>query len=206
MKTKHVVVPLVEFKELDDGSMEFTCYGNVKGNVDHAHDKTINGAYVDSIEQHKADGTMPLMLWGHDSRQPPVGVWVDMKEDEHGLWLKGRFADTPRGHELYKLAKMGAVKSFSIGYRVIDEKWNNQGYNELHKLDIMETSLVNFACNEASVLTGIKSVMDNGELPTQRQLQEILRSSGLSKRQAERISNKYEPAEQVDFLDGLFNN
>lgn len=208
MKTKQLFLGFSDFKALDDGSMEFTCYGNVKGNIDHARDMTMPGAYTKSIHNHKTNGTMPLMLWGHDSRQPPVGAWIDMKEDDHGLWMKGQFADTPRGHELYKLAKMGAVNAFSIGYIEVNSKWNTAGgYNELHEVDIKETSIVNFACNEASVLTGIKSKLEEGDLPTPRELQALLRDfAGLSKRQAERIANKYEPTEEVDFLEGLFNN
>ncbi|MBR1895875.1 MAG: HK97 family phage prohead protease, partial [Pyramidobacter sp.] len=29
------------------------------------------------------------MLWQHDSSQP-IGVWEDIKEDEHGLLMRGR--------------------------------------------------------------------------------------------------------------------
>lgn len=203
MKTKHLTLASTAFKAVGDG-MKFTCYGNVKGNVDHALDRTLDGAYTDSINKHKANGTMPKMFWMHDPYSTPVGKWLDMKEDQKGLYLEGEFANTEKGRELYELMKMGALDSFSIGYSVIDEKWNQEkGCNDLIKLDIREISVVSFACNEESRLVDIKSRMDDGELPTKRELQEFLRESGLSKRQAERVSNHYDPEVKEDALSSL---
>lgn len=196
MKTKHLQLDVTGFKALSDNSMRFTCYGNTKGNIDHALDMTMNGAYSKSIAKHKANGTMPKMLWGHNSSLPPVGVWLDMKEDSKGLFMEGEFADTPRGIELYKLAKMKAINSFSIGYNILDEKLNSSGrYNELHELHIMETSIVNFACNELSTLQTIKSRMDETGVISKADLREVLQSSGLdlSKREIERITSYYNP-------------
>lgn len=200
IKNKQLTVAVTGFKATGN-NMEFTCYGNVKGNVDHALDKTMPGAYMASIIKHQKDGTRPKMLWMHDPRQPPVGLWIEMKEDDHGLFLKGQFADTERGRELYELFKSGALDSFSIGYIVINEKWNSEGFNELHEIHIKEISIVNFACNEESRLVGIKSKLDNDELPTKRELQEILRDAGLSKRQSEKVVNKYDPS--VDIFDEI---
>ena len=135
------------FKIKSKGDMSFTCYGNVKGNIDHALDRTLNGAYQDSIDEHMKNGTMPKMFWKHDSWLPPVGTWTKMEEDEHGLLMEGRMLDTNRGVELYNCMKAGAVDSFSIGYYIIEEKWNSGGWNDLIKLDIVETSICNFACN-----------------------------------------------------------
>jgi hypothetical protein len=88
---------------------------------------------------------------------------------------------------------------FSIGYWVEDEKWNNEGYNELHKIHVTEVSWVTRACNEESVLLDIKSKMDDGELPTKRELEKVLREQcGFSKRQANRITNSYNPVVDTD--------
>lgn len=210
MQTKHLATCAVTgFKAADDGSMKFTCYGNVKGNIDHALDKTMNGAYLDSIKAHKAAGTMPKMFWNHNPTQPPVGVWLDMVEDEKGLKMTGEFLNTPRGLELYEGYKKGAIDSFSIGYRIDDEKWNHEeGHNELHKVHILETSCVNFACNEESRLVGIKAKLDKDELPTKRDLEKFLREAGLSRKQAECIVSRYDDksaSEPEDVFDILAN-
>lgn len=204
MKTKQMTIAVTGFKALDSNKMEFECYGNTTGNIDHAYDRTLPGAYQKSIAEHKAAGTMPKMFWMHDPYQPPLGVWVDMEEDSHGLKMKGRFANTERGREIYELMKTGALDSFSIGYIVIDERWNSdKGCNDLIEIQVKEVSVVTFACNEESLLTDIKSKLEDGELPTKRELQDILRKTGLSKRQAERITNKYKPEEPEDGLETL---
>ena len=189
--------------KMDASTGEFTCYGNTKGNVDHALDMTMNGAYVESINAHKAAGTMPQMFWMHQSYDLPVGVWLDMEEDEKGLKMRGRLSKTALGSDIEVLAKDGALNMFSIGYWVEDESWNGAGgFNELRKIHVTEVSWVTRACNEESVLLDIKSKMADGEQPTKRELEKLLREEcGFSKRQANRIANDYNPTEDVSDAD-----
>ena len=49
----------------------------------------------------------------------PIGVFDEIKEDSHGLYVKGRLAlKTQAGQEAYELLKMGALDGLSIGFRV----------------------------------------------------------------------------------------
>lgn len=208
MKLKTAVIDILNFKALDSGGMKFTCYGNVKGNIDHAQDRTLDGAYKKSIERHVKNGTMPKMLWMHNPYETPIGKWVSMEEDSKGLLMEGEFADTEKGREMYTLMKGGHVNSFSIGYRVIEEKWNSQKQcNDLIELDIVEVSAVNFACNEESLLQDIKSKMHDGGTPTKAELRELLKSiPGLSKREIERITAAYKPADETEELKKLLES
>lgn len=177
-----------------DGKMSFTAYGNVKNVKDHAWDIAVDGCYQASIDKHKAEGTMPKLLWSHNPYEIPVGKITHMEEDEYGLKFEGELTDHEEGIKIYKALKHGSLNSFSIGYRVIDEEWNADAKaNLLKEIDLREISFVNFACNEASLLQDVKSHLEDGELPTKRQLQNILRETGLSKSQAEKIVNQYEP-------------
>ena len=195
------------FKAASDDSMTFSCYGNVKNVRDHAYDVTVDGAFVNSINKHKAEGTMPKFFLNHDSWETPIGVWVDMKEDEKGLYLEGKFANTEKGREVYELMKIGAMDSFSIGYSIIDEKWNSAGgYNELREISIKEISAVNFACNEESRLVGIKSKMEKDEIPTKRELEKFLAEAGLSRKQSNVIASRYDDkvkSEPVDIFEQI---
>ena len=204
MGNKTLDLSVLEFKALS-GDRTFSCYGNVKGNIDHALDRVVDGAYRDSIAAHKAAGTMPKFFWMHNPWEPPVGMWEKMEEDSKGLYLEGKFANTPRGNELYELYREKALDSFSIGYRVNDEKWNSQlGCNDLIKIDIREVSAVTFACNEESRLVDIKTRIAEGQIVTKAELRLLLESVpvGLSKRQIERITADYKPStDEIDLND-----
>lgn len=196
---RHVTVPVTDFK-YDQSTGEFTCYANVKNIIDHADDRTVDGCFIESIEYHKSKGTMPKQLWMHNPRDLPVGTWLEMKEDTKGLWMRGKLSKTSMGMDIETLAKDKALDSFSIGYYVLEEVWNNiLKCNDLLKLHIKEVSWVNFACNEESLLQGIKSHIQDGELPTKAELREILKSVGwLSKREIERITFAYQPTVDED--------
>ena len=188
-------VKMLDFKVKNEKERTFTCYGNVKGNVDHALDRTLDGAYQDSIDEHKANDTMPKMFWNHDRWELPVGKWLEMEEDSTGLLLEGQMSTTEKGQDIFTLMGEGALDSFSIGYRVIEEKWNTEARcNDLIKLDIREISVVNFACNELSTLQSIQKSLKDGDL-SKSELRQLLQMSnvGLSKRQIENITAKYNP-------------
>lgn len=194
MKNKFLQVGVTGFKlNAEEGT--FTCYANVKGNIDHARDRTLNGAYQKSIERHMKNGTMPKMFWMHNPYELPVGKWIEMREDEKGLFMKGKLSDTSMGRDIEALAKDGALDSFSIGYIEVESKWNSDaGCNDLVELDIKEVSWVTFACNEESLLQEIKNHMDDGQLPSKAELRELFKSTGwFSKRQIERITAVYNP-------------
>ena len=204
MGNKTLDLSVLEFKALS-GDRTFSCYGNVKGNIDHALDRVVDGAYRDSVAAHKAAGTMPKFFWMHDRWSPPIGVWTKMEEDSKGLYLEGKFSDTPRGDEIYKLYKDTALDSFSIGYSVQEEKWNSVlQCNDLLKISLKEISAVTFACNEESRLVDIKSKLGEGKVLTKAELRELLESvpAGLSKRQIERITADYKPStDEIDLND-----
>lgn len=197
-------MPISGFKAIGT-DMEFTCHTNVKGNIDHARDRTIDGAYTKSIKNHERNGTMPKMFWNHDRFSPPVGVWTKMEEDEVGLFKHGRMLDSDRGIEIYKGLKSKAIDCFSIGYEVIKEKFNTAlNCNDLIELDIKESSPVNFACNELARLVDIKNRIGNGEIISKADLRMLLEQTPakLSKRQIERITASYNP-EDDDELKGI---
>ena len=98
------------------------------------------------------------------------------------------------------------MRKFSIGYRINKGRWNDDlDSYDLLSVDVKEVSWVNFACNDQSDLQQMKDHIEGGSLPTKRELQSLLRSCGLSKRQSERVSNKYNPVNENadDAVSGL---
>lgn len=203
-KTRYITVPVTQFK-YDAETGHFSCYANVKNVIDHAQDRSVDGCFVDSINKHKTDGTMPKMFWMHNPHALPVGPWLDMKEDHVGLFMEGKLSKTTMGTDIEILAKDNALDTFSIGYQVIEEKWNSTlQCNDLIKVHIKEVSWVNFGCNEMSLLQSIKSKLEDGEHLTKSDLRNVLRDTGwFSKRQIERITADYNPTEHNDDVELL---
>ncbi len=204
MKVKYLQVPVTDFK-YDDDSGTFTCYGNTKHNIDRAGDRPMDGCYTKSIAKHMEKGTMPKMLWSHDPTILPVGSYSKMEEDAKGLKMTGKLSETSMGKDIKILAKDNALDSFSIGYVEVESEYDSKtGINNLIELDIKEISWVNFPCDENAQLEAIKSNIADGELPTKRELQKLLRNQGLSKSQAEKIANHYDPKGLAEEVGDIF--
>jgi len=144
----------------DDGSVEG--YGSMFGVKDAYDDIIAAGAFNASLAAHKAAGTMPAMLWQHDSGEP-IGVWTEMVEDSKGLRIKGKLAlDTVRGKEAHALLKLGALNGLSIGF--VSKQWSYDRETDIRTLtevDLWEVSLVTFPANEKARVTNVKAVSDD---------------------------------------------
>src|SRR3546814_6119409 len=71
------------------------------GSPDSYGDVVLPGAFAESLVRHKREGTMPLLLWGHNASELPIGNWVDMAEDGKGLWGKAQIdLDDPVGQRV----------------------------------------------------------------------------------------------------------
>jgi HK97 family phage prohead protease len=162
----------------EDGTIEG--YGSVFGVRDSYDDVISPGAFRASLAAHKAAGTMPALLWQHDAEHP-IGVWLEMTEDEKGLRVKGRLAmETQRGREAYSLLKMGAITGLSIGF--VSKQWSYDRETEIRTLtevDLWEVSLVTFPANTAARVTGVKAA-DVSKITTIRQAEKALRDAGFS--------------------------
>ncbi len=180
MKTKHFDVGF-EIKAVNaDGTVEG--YGSVFGVRDNYDDVIAKGAFINSLKEHKAAGTMPAMLWQHDADKP-IGVWTEMVEDENGLRIKGQLAmETVKGKEAHALLKMGAINGLSIGFMA--KEWAYDRETEVRTLtaiDLWEVSLVTFPANEKARVTNVKSA---DEMATPKDAEKALRDAGFSKSDA----------------------
>jgi HK97 family phage prohead protease len=162
------------------------------GKPDSYGDIVLPGAFADSLTAHKRAGTMPLMLWGHQSGELPIGNWVDMAEDGKGLWVKGEvdLAD-PMGARVHAALKRKSVRGLSIGYETVEKRTDdkNPSIRLLEKLDLWEVSVVNFPANRRSLVTGVKNMREGG-LPSLSDFEEFLREAGFSKTEATAIAGK----------------
>ncbi|EBA09751.1 HK97 family phage prohead protease [Sagittula stellata] len=119
-------------------------YASLFGKCDQGGDVVARGAYARSLKRLLAEGRAVKMLWQHDPAQP-IGVWEQVREDERGLYVKGRLLDTvAKGREAAALIEAGAIDGLSIGYRTIKSSKDDGGRRLLAELELWEVSLVTF--------------------------------------------------------------
>ena len=169
----------------------FSGYGAVFGNVDWYNDVILPGAFAKSLEKWAEKNKMPPVLWNHNDGEP-IGVYTNIYEDSKGLFVEGRLLidDVPRAKSTHALLKAGAIDGLSIGYKTKKANQQTNGIRELIELDLGEISIVTMPANEQSLITSVKSKLEEGELPTLPEFEKFLRESGFSKSQATAIAGK----------------
>ncbi|MEX0358670.1 HK97 family phage prohead protease [Acinetobacter baumannii] len=169
----------------------FSGYGAVFGNIDWYNDVILPGAFTASIAKWRAKNKMPPVLWNHNDSEP-IGVYTNIYEDEKGLYVEGKLLidDVPRAKSTHALLKAGAIDGLSIGYSTKKANQQTNGVRELVEVDLSEISIVTQPANERSLITSVKSKLDDGELPTLPEFEKFLRESGFSKNQATAIASK----------------
>ncbi|MDP3650896.1 MAG: HK97 family phage prohead protease [Rhodoferax sp.] len=174
----------------DDGT--FTGYVGVFNNVDQGGDVILPGAFTENLDAWKAKDSLPPVLWQHRSGEP-LGPFLEMREDNIGLWVKGKLLidDIPRAKEARALLKAKAIKGMSIGYASRDDSYDRvTGVRTLKKLDLWEGSIVTFPMNSMAGVNSVKSVID--AIETVRDAESFLRDVGrLSNAQAAAFISRF---------------
>ena len=109
-------------------------YASLFGAPDQGGDIVQGGAYASSLAALSRKGRSVKMLWQHDPCQP-IGIWEVVKEDDKGLFVKGRIlTDIQAGREALALIEAGVIDGLSIGYRTIRAEQPKVGERVLHGL------------------------------------------------------------------------
>ncbi len=134
----------IETVAQNEDAMAIEGYASFFGKPDQSRDVVAQGAYAKSLKTLKDAGRSVKMLWQHDPAQP-IGVWDEVREDDRGLYVKGRLLPgVPRAAEAASLLQAGAMDGLSIGYRTVKSHKDGQGQRILDELELWEVSLVTF--------------------------------------------------------------
>lgn len=92
----------------------------------------------------------PVILWGHDSSQPPVGKAVSVTVTDRALVGEIEFAPTEKGREVETLVRGGYVRAVSVGF--LPEKYGprKDGSGDgiaFEKQELLECSFVSIPAN-----------------------------------------------------------
>ena len=191
MQTKQRLDLPLTIKSVSD-SGEFEGYGSVFGVEDSYSDVVVRGAFAATLEKWKAKGRLPAMLWQHNMSEP-IGIYTEMREDDVGLYVKGRLlidAD-PLAKRAHAHMKAGSLSGMSIGYMLDDYEYDKEkGVWILKAIDLWEVSLVTFPANDDARITDVKSLLARGETPPPSKVERALREVGFSSSQAKAFMAK----------------
>lgn len=182
MDLKYIERPF-EIKAVEDGGV-FSGYGSVFGNVDNYMEIVAPGAFAESLAGWKDAGKLPPVLWQHRGGEP-LGPYLEMREDNHGLWVKGQLLvdDVARAKEARALMKARAVNGLSIGFVTREDSYDKvTGIRTLKKVDLWEVSVVTFPANPAAQISNVKSAVE--ALETLAECERYLRDAGGMSRSA----------------------
>jgi len=153
----------------DDGLQEgeFIVYPSTfTREPDSYGDVIAKGAFADSIEQWKESGDVMPGMYLHDPNQI-VAEAIDMGEDDHGWWVKGRFDEDDHAQKVYRWLKGRRLSSLSFGYQTLEEGKvelpDGKSANELRKVHALEFSFLpkGFAANPDTSVVAVKALVDS---------------------------------------------
>ena len=124
------------------------------------------GAFTKSINEAFPAKRIKV-LWNHGE---PIGMPIEMREDERGLFVKGKISKTARGDEVLELMRDSVVDTMSIGFTIPAGKSELSGdVRIIREVRLMEFSPVTFAANPMAAITDVKRL---GEMLRAQELSE----------------------------------
>ena len=147
--------------ESADDSGEFTGHAAVFGNRDSGGDIIEKGAFVRTIQE---DFERIKILSQHNDCDLPVGKPLELREDEKGLFIRGKISDTQKGRDIKTLMKDGVLNELSIGYEAVEFEVDSDSVRRLKEVKLWEISVVTWAMNEQARIDDVKALAENLKL------------------------------------------
>jgi len=133
-------------------------YAATFGNVDLVDDVIDPGAFTKTIsEQGNKENRIKVFLWHRE----PIGMPIEMREDERGLFTRSRITKTEAGDKALAWVKDGIASHMSIGFDVIkseEKARDDQKIRHIKEVKLWEYGPVVWPANPQAVITSVKSV------------------------------------------------
>jgi len=137
-----------------DKSLKIAGYANTI-TKDRAGDVVTAEAWAKGVENFRKN---PVMLYQH-KHDCPIGKIEKIVVDKKGIYVEGLVSNAAEtNHGIQTLIRDGALKSFSVGFRVKDGKYNrNDDSMTITDVELLEISVVSIPCNQDSLFSVRKS-------------------------------------------------
>ena len=190
-----------ELESADESTGEFSGYAAVFGNRDSGNDIIEKGAFAKTIVE---DFHRIKILALHNDCWLPVGKPIELREDDRGLFIRGKISDTSMGRDIRTLLKDGVLNELSIGYDAIGFDYDSkQDTRHLKEIKLWEVSIVTWAMNDQAKIEEVKSLVEDlrtevksGKI-TQARLNALKPFIAVVRELAEILSPFLEPPETV---------
>ena len=177
-----------DIKAVNDDGL-FSGYASVFEEIDSYRDIVKRGAFEKTLAESESKGRAVPILWQHDAAKP-IGVYTELKEDEHGLYVEGQLnMDVQQAREALSLLRQKALSGISIGYNSVRYDTDvKSGVRRLYELKLYEASLVTFPACDGARVTDVKTILADGQLPSLPEFEDFLCEAGFSRSQAKAIA------------------
>lgn len=147
--------------KLDGESGVFTGYASIFGNRDHGGDVVERGAFARTLAERQPQKLIKVFR----NHRDPVGMPLEMREDETGLWVRGQLnLDKPAGRETLAELKSGELSHMSFAYDVVKaergEDSTGRPITKLLDLELYEVGPVYWPMNDAARIESVKSIRE----------------------------------------------
>lgn len=178
----------IEIKAVNEDGL-FSGYASVFEEIDSYRDIVKRGAFEKTLAESESKGRAVPILWQHDAAKP-IGVYTELKEDEHGLYVEGQLnMDVQQAREALSLLRQKALSGISIGYNSVRYDTDvKSGVRRLYELKLYEASLVTFPACDGARVTDVKTILADGQLPSLPEFEDFLCEAGFSRSQAKAIA------------------
>ena len=178
----------IEIKAVNEDGL-FSGYASVFEEIDSYRDIVKRGAFEKTLAESESKGRAVPILWQHDAAKP-IGVYTELKEDEHGLYVEGQLnMDVQQAREALSLLRQKALSGISIGYKSVRYDTDvKSGVRRLYELKLYEASLVTFPACDGARVTDVKTILADGQLPSLPEFEDFLCEAGFSRSQAKAIA------------------
>ena len=179
----------IEIKAVNEDGL-FSGYASVFEEIDSYRDIVKRGAFEKTLAESESKGRAVPILWQHDAAKP-IGVYTELKEDEHGLYVEGQLnMDVQQAREALSLLRQQALSGISIGYNSVRYDTDvKSGVRRLYELKLYEASLVTFPACDGARVTDVKTILADGQLPSLPEFEDFLCEAGFSRSQAKAIAS-----------------
>jgi HK97 family phage prohead protease len=139
-------------QEADDGSVNIKGYASTN-DTDRAGDVIKKEAWEKGGLENF--GNNPIILFNHDYNKP-IGRATSLETDDKGLKITANLSKS--AGDVTNLVKEGILRAFSVGFRVKDADYMEEGDGYLIKdAELFEVSVVSVPANQAATFSVAKS-------------------------------------------------